>query len=597
MIIGSLQVKFMRTLLAYCMLSPRRTAYVLAALLAAGIAEALSLTALLPLLSIAVGDSANSDIGRRIVEVLQNIGISPTIGIMLLVIVGGMILKSLILLIANRQVGYAVAHVATTLRLELIDALLASRWQYYLRQPMGSLANSVATEAYRAANGFEHSVTVLALAVQVVVYGAVAMFVSWEATLTSILVGVIMMQMLHQLIRATRKAGTRQTYLLRNLLTYLSDVLVSVKSLKAMARDNVAEAILRDQTRQLEKATRREIIAREALMALQEPILATLMAIGLYLALEVWGLSLPSVMVMVFLLTRLLSLLNKTQRKYQNLMAQESAYWALRTAVAEARAAAERTSGTREPTLEKGISLRHVNFDYDTKPIFQDLNLEIPVRSFTTLAGPSGVGKSTLLDLLCGLAEHKSGEILIDGVSMRDINPRAWRRMIGYVAQENVLLHDSILNNILVGAPDLTEADAERALRQAGAWDFVNGLPDGFYTIVGERGGLLSGGQRQRIAIARALAHRPLFLVLDEPTSALDPESERLVCETLRSLAKELTVVAVSHQPALIDAADVIYTLSKGKAERMQPADAARYAPAERETSSLSRREAAFVSR
>ncbi|MCC2682987.1 MAG: transporter related protein [Nitrosospira multiformis] len=587
----------MRTLFAYCMLSPRRTAYVLVALLAAGIAEGLSLTALLPLLSIAVGDSASSDMGRHIAEVLQNIGISPTIGAMLLIIVGGMILKSLILLMANRQVGYAVAHVATVLRLELIDALLASRWQYYLRQPMGSLANSVATEAYRAANGFEHSVTVLALAVQVVVYGTVAMFVSWEATLTSILVGIIMMQVLHQLIRATRKAGTRQTHLLRNLLTYLSDVLVSVKSLKAMARDNVAEAILRDQTQQLEKATRREIIAREALMALQEPILATLMAIGLYLALEIWGLSLPSVMVMVFLLTRLLSLLNKTQRKYQNLMAQESAYWALRTAIAEARAAAERTSGTREPTLEKGISLRHVNFDYDTRPIFQDLNLEIPVRSFTTIAGPSGVGKSTMLDLLCGLADPKSGEILVDGVPMRDINPRAWRRMIGYVAQENVLLHDSILNNILVGAPELTEADAERALRQAGAWEFVSGLPEGLYTIVGERGGLLSGGQRQRIAIARALAHRPLFLVLDEPTSALDPESERLVCETLRNLTQELTVVAVSHQPALISAADVIFALSKGKAERVQPAEAARYAPAERDTSFLSHREAVFVSR
>src|SRR5690242_8835029 len=319
----------MRTLFTYCTLFPRRTAYVLIALLAAGIAEGLSLTALLPLLSISVGDPSNSDIGQRIVQLLRGLGIEPTIGVMLLIIVGGMTTKSLILLIANRQVGYTVAHVATALRLELIDALLASRWQYYLRQPMGSLANSVATEAYRAANGFERSVTVLALAVQVVVYGTVAMFVSWEATLTSILVGIIMMQVLHQLIRATRKAGTRQTHLLRNLLTYLSDVLVSVKSLKAMARDNVAEAILRDQTQQLEKATRREIIAREALMALQEPILATLMAIGLYLALEIWGLSLPSVMVMVFLLTRLLSLLNKTQRKYQNLMAQESAYWAL----------------------------------------------------------------------------------------------------------------------------------------------------------------------------------------------------------------------------------------------------------------------------
>ncbi|WP_090877353.1 ABC transporter ATP-binding protein [Nitrosovibrio sp. Nv6] len=560
----------MRTLYTYCMLFPRRTAYVLIALLAAGVAEGLSLTALLPLLSTAVGDTANSDVGRRIVAALHSIGIEPSIGVMLLIIVGGMIVKSLILLLANRQVGYTVAHVATALRLELIDALLASRWQYYLRQPMGSLANSVATEALRAANGFEHSVTVLALAIQVLVYGTVAMFVSWQATLTSFLVGIVMLRLLNQLIRATRRAGSKQTQLLRLLLTYLSDVLGSVKSLKAMARDNVADAILHDQTRQLEKATRREIMAREALMALQEPILATLIAIGLYLALVVWDLSMAAVMVMVFLLTRLLSLLNKTQRKYQNLMAQESAYWALRTAIDEARAAAERTTGTRQPTFQKGISLRNIDFDYGAKPIFEGLNLDISVKSFTTIAGPSGVGKSTMLDLLCGLAEPKSGEILIDGVSLREINPRGWRRMIGYVSQENILLHDTVLSNIIVGAPDLVEADAERALRQAGAWDFVCALPEGLNTVVGERGGLLSGGQRQRIAIARALAHQPLFLLLDEPTSALDPESERLVCQTLQKLAQNLTVVAVSHQPALINAADNTYTLSNGKVERLQ---------------------------
>ncbi|WP_097066796.1 ABC transporter ATP-binding protein [Nitrosovibrio sp. Nv4] len=560
----------MRTLYTYCMLFPRRTAYVLLALLAAGVAEGLSLTALLPLLSTAVGDTANSDVGRRIVAALHSIGIEPSIGVMLLIIVGGMIVKSLILLLANRQVGYTVAHVATALRLELIDALLASRWQYYLRQPMGSLANSVATEALRAANGFEHSVTVLALAIQVLVYGTVAMFVSWQATLTSFLVGIVMLRLLNQLIRATRRAGSKQTQLLRLLLTYLSDVLGSVKSLKAMARDNVADAILHDQTRQLEKATRREIMAREALMALQEPILATLIAIGLYLALVVWDLSMAAVMVMVFLLTRLLSLLNKTQRKYQNLMAQESAYWALRTAIDEARAAAERTTGTRQPTFQKGISLRNIDFDYGAKPIFEGLNLDISVKSFTTIAGPSGVGKSTMLDLLCGLAEPKSGEILIDGVPLREINPRGWRRMIGYVSQENILLHDTVLSNIIVGAPDLVEADAERALRQAGAWDFVCALPDGLNTVVGERGGLLSGGQRQRIAIARALAHQPLFLLLDEPTSALDPESERLVCQTLQKLAQNLTVVAVSHQPALINAADNTYTLLNGKVERLQ---------------------------
>lgn len=139
--------------------------------------------------------------------------------------------------------------------------------------------------------------------------------------------------------------------------------------------------------------------------------------------------------------------------------------------------------------------------------------------------------------------------------------------MIGYVSQDTILLHDTVMNNILVGEPALTAADAERALRQAGAWDFVSNLPDGLQSVVGERGNLLSGGQRQRIAIARALAHNPSFLILDEPTSALDPESEQTICETLQQLSKNLTIIAVSHQPAVINAADRVFILSNGVAE------------------------------
>ncbi|PSJ17102.1 ABC transporter ATP-binding protein [Nitrosomonas supralitoralis] len=560
----------MRTLFTYIMVFPRRSTFVLFALLIAGIAEGLSLTALLPLLSIAVGDSSgsgDSGIGKFIENTLQDIGIEPTLDTILIIIVGGMFFKGLVLLLANRQVGYTVAHVATALRLDLIEALLASRWSYYLRQPVGALANSVATEAYRAANGFEHSVNVLALAIQVLVYSIVALFISWEATLASLVIGFFLLIALNRLVSATRRAGTKQTHLLRNLLTYLSDVLGSVKSLKAMARDNVADAILHEQTQHLEKATRREVMNRAALTALQEPILAALTAAGLYFALVVWELSLPEVMLMVFLLTRILGLLNKAQRRHQQLAAQESAYWALRKAAEEARAAAERSTGTKQPTLQEGIVLQHVRFSYGQKTIFNDLNIEIPVNSFTAVMGPSGAGKSTLLDLLCGLTEPQSGEVRIDNTSLHDINLRQWRHMIGYVSQDTVLLHDTVMNNILVGEPTLTVDDAERALRQAGAWDFVSALPEGLQTVVGERGGLLSGGQRQRVAIARALAHSPSFLILDEPTSALDPESERAICETLQDLAKNLTIIAVSHQPAVINAADRVFILSNGVAE------------------------------
>jgi ATP-binding cassette subfamily C protein len=381
-----------------------------------------------------------------------------------------------------------------------------------------------------------------------------------------------------RLVRVARKAGTKQTLLYRKLLTYLADVLGSAKPLKAMARDKVTDSILRSQTTQLEKATRREVMSRESLKAIQEPILAAFTTGGLYAVLVIWELPLSAVTAMVILFVRILTLSSKMQRRYQNLLVFESAYWSIRKASEAARSSAEMKTGRLHPTLKQGISLQHVDFNYDNKVIFRNLNMEIQVKSFTTITGNSGAGKSTLIDLLCGLVEPKFGDIFVDGISIHEINIREWRRLIGYVSQETILLHDTILSNILVGAPDLTQADAEKALHQAGAWEFVSALPEGLHTIVGERGGLISGGQRQCIAIARALAHQPQLLLLDEPTSALDPKSEQNICKTLRNLSRSLTIIAVSHQPALANAADYVIGLSNGEAKLLTKFSSTPYA-------------------
>ncbi len=555
----------MRVLLAFLRAYPRRSAILLLSLLVAGIAEGLSLSTILPLLSIASGEPAESPVGGWIVATLTEAGIEPSITAMLVIIVVGMTAKSVLLLLANRQVGYSVARVATGLRQELIEALLASRWDYYLRQPAGSLANSVATEAYRAAMGFQYGARSLALAMQAAVYTVVGLTISWPATIASLVIGLGFVAVLHFLVRSSKRAGASQTRLLRALLAYLTDVLASVKSLKAMSRDKVADAILHDQTVQLEAAMRREVISKAALRALQELMVTVLAAVGLYLALVRWELALSKVMVLVFLLGRVLDLLNKTQREFQNLRTQESAYFALREAAAAARRAAESAVGAGVAHFEHSIELRNVGFAYPGNTVFENLNLRIDAGEFIAISGASGAGKSTLLDLLCGLVEPQSGAILIDGFDLRQLDLRGWRHMIGYVSQESVLLHDTILNNVLVGAPELTAADAENALRQAGVWGHVEALPAGLDTVVGERGGLLSGGQRQRIAIARAIAHRPRLLILDEPTSALDLLSEQLVCETLAQLAGHLTIVAVSHQPALVAAAGRVYQLNAGR--------------------------------
>ncbi|MGS0940685.1 ABC transporter ATP-binding protein [Pseudomonas luteola] len=560
----------MRILFAYGRAYPVRTFLMLISLLLAGIAEGVGLTTLLPLLSIALGDQAHSDLANKVIHVLGLVGLEPTLVTMLVVIVVGLTLSSTLVLLGNRQVGYAVAHVATDLRIDLIRALLGSRWEYYLRQPAGALANAVATEAYRASTGYEHAANMLALVIQAVVYAVIAFIVSWKATLVSLILGGFLLMALQRLVKTSRRAGKSQTSLMRELLAHLTDTLGSVKPLKAMARYDIADSLLRHQAAELNKAMEREVMSREALRALQEPMLAILAAAGLYAALVVWKLPLSSVMVLIFLVVRVLGLLHKAQQRYHRMAAQESAYWALQDSINAALADAEPNGGTRTPSLKSAIAFERVSFHYGSKPILSEVDLTIPVGTFTSLIGPSGSGKTTILDLICALLAAQSGRVLIDSVPIEELDKRQWRRLIGYVPQETLLLHDTVLANVTLGDPELTAADAERALKQAGAWEFVEKLTGGMNAVVGERGGRLSGGQRQRIVIARALAHNPRLLILDEATSALDPESEAAISHTLKALTPGITIIAVSHRPALIDVADQVYRLFEGRLTRIK---------------------------
>jgi ATP-binding cassette subfamily C protein len=220
--------------------------------------------------------------------------------------------------------------------------------------------------------------------------------------------------------------------------------------------------------------------------------------------------------------------------------------------------------------LEHRITFSNIGFDYDHHRVFKDLSLEFKAGSLTTLVGPSGAGKTTIIDLAIGLLRPASGTITLDDTPLQDIDIKSWRGMIGYVPQDTILLHDSVLHNVTLGDKSLDEADAERALRAAGAWDFVSRLADGIETVVGERGGKLSGGQRQRIVIARALVNQPKLLILDEATSALDPDSEEAICRSMESLKGQLTILAISHNRAMVQAADRVYQLVDGRARILE---------------------------
>jgi len=240
----------------------------------------------------------------------------------------------------------------------------------------------------------------------------------------------------------------------------------------------------------------------------------------------------------------------------------ESAFWSLQQSLEAAESERERSRGTIQPTaLQEGVRLEAVDFSYGEKDVLRDLSLTVPVGKLVALVGPSGAGKTTIADLIIGLHRPQKGEIYIDRIPMRDLDLVAWRQMIGYVPQEMFLFHDSVYRNVALGDPLVSRADVEAALVKAGAWDFVSQLREGMDTVIGEAGAKLSGGQRQRVAIARALVRKPTLLVLDEVTTALDPRTEAAVSETLSRLRETVTIVTISHQPALVDVADIVYRI------------------------------------
>ena len=544
-----------------------------AALLLAGLAEGSSLSLMLPLISFAVDKEAGlepenqSEFTQTVTQVLQSVGITPSIANLLIFVVLGVLLKSMLLLVANKQVGYTKARMATDLRLKLLSSILTSRWSYFVHQPVGRLTNSMATEAWRASDAYEFGAGMVAYGIQALVYMSVALMVSWKATLSALAAALVFLYVSHFLVKMTRRAGRRQTHLLKSLLTRMTDILNSVKTLKAMGRENLADKVLGAETDKLNRALEKEVFSKAALSAAQEPMFAAVGALAIFILLERWGLPVAEVLVLTVLLTRVLAHLGKIQKHFQKVVTAESAYYSLMEAVDDAVALKEEHHGLPAPELDKQIELEGVTFEYDGKPILRNLSLSIPSGELTTIIGRSGSGKTTIIDILAGLQAPSTGRVLIDGVSLSDINLGDWRHKIGYAPQDTVLLHDSILNNVTLGDPDLNEDDARRALEQADAWEFVTAMPDGLQTSVGERGARVSAGQRQRIMLARALAHQPRLLILDEATSALDPDSEAAICKTLRALRGQLTIVAVSHQPALAEFADSVYRLSEGRLE------------------------------
>lgn len=583
----------MRLLLTFTRAYPGQTVIMLIALLFAGIADGIGILAFLPLLSVAIDREAGianqlvmprahdgENFAATLTAVLHTVGITPSIGTLLIVIVAAMTLKSLLLLFAQKRVGYMVAQVAMDLRLALLRSILTARWAYFVGQPVGRLANAMAIEPMRSSEAYMEGMTVLTLLMQAGIYTGVALLVSWQATLVSLGVGLAILGAAHFLVKMSRRSGKRQTSLMKSLSARLADMLQSVKPLKAMAREDLADTLLAAEARKLNKALQRAVLSKAALSAVQEPMFAIVIATGIFVAVVYWHAPLATILILVLLLVRILTSLGKVQKEYQKMVINESAFWSLQETIQEAEQETEHASHGLMAQFTSRIALRGVRVAYHDIPVFTNLSLDIPVGTLTALVGPSGAGKTTVVDLVTGLIRPQAGEVYIDDMPMARINLQHWRRQLGYVPQESLLLHDSVFMNVTLGDPALGPTEVESALCAAGAWDFITRMPDGMYTLVGERGTRLSGGQRQRIMLARALVHRPTLLILDEATAALDPPTEAAICATLRQLVSgDMTILAVSHQPAILEVAERVYRVQDGGAVQMLSDHAGTFTP------------------
>jgi ATP-binding cassette, subfamily C, bacterial len=534
---------------------------VLLCLLTASVIEGLGFASLVPLLMVAT-DSGSAepspllDITR---DVMASVGLPLAVGPLIIFFVATLVAKSALNFLAMQYVSRAIADFSSGLRSRLIRTLFRANWAYLVQHPVGRIANSISGQAARAGGAYQVAATFLAQTIQTVAYLVVAFVVSWPIALAATGISGLMVLALHFLVRIARKAGWRQTQRSRDLVTLLMDSLNNIKPLKAMAKEDEYAGFLEDRINLLKKAIRRQAVSQDALKNGNEALVTIFLGIGFFLALAVWQVPLIELAVIGVLIKRTSNGIGKLQQLFQQAVASETPYLEAMDMMAEAESAREVNPGRRQASFERECRLEAVSFAHGERPILESVSLQIPAGGVTVLIGPSGAGKTTIADLILGLYRPGRGRVTIDGVPLDEIDLKSWRRLIGYVPQELLLLHDSVYANVAMGKPDVSKAEVKRALETAGAWQFVEALPARMMTTVGQGGAKLSGGQRQRIALARALVSKPKLLILDEVTSALDPKTEREICDNIRNMAEETTILAITHRPTFLEIADHIY--------------------------------------
>ncbi len=537
---------------------------ILPLILLAGVAmDALGISILIPVLE---GFDPESRFGKVISSFFSFLGISFSLGNFLIL---GVLLFSLR---ALAQFGRDVFLVRLTMKLSVKEQIKVarrffhSRYRFFLGQDTGHLNNAITQEIPRAAGSFKSFGMILASIIQSSIFVGIPLIVTPWLALGVILTGILLLPLIRYLNSRVRRCSMAVTVHKGKMQTFIIQMMHHFKYLKAThGQDRLLEKVQDESIGLGRESCRLSILNSIGQFGLQPLVL--LPVVGLfYYEVEILHRSIPEVGGLLYLLKRGLDELLWVQSNYRHLLGcygSIDVYHRLERDLDREDEDLERTG--KAPVFDQDMIWDHLSFAYDTgSDVIRDLSFRIRPRTTVAFVGPSGAGKSTLVTLLTGILQPTSGQIRMGEIDCAEMDQRQWRTGIGYVTQESVIFNDTIRNNITMWKEGVPDKAVREAARRAHIRDFVEGLPRGYDTLVGDNGVRLSGGQRQRICIARELMKQPNILIFDEATSSLDTESEREIQRNIDDFHGEKTVVIIAHRLSTVRNADVIYVLRDG---------------------------------
>lgn len=534
-----------------------------------GLSEGASIVLLLPLLN-AVGilTASSPSIANAIIEKgLVLVGAHGTAKILILIVAVATVQMILSIALNWWSVRLARSYQAQR-QLELFNAFMAAKWSFIIDRKAGEMVNAIVTECDRLGRAFIVSLSLLGSAIVALIYVALSALIAWQATLSLIVFAVTASLAMTYFYKRSYLTGQSLAPVNAQLQTMLEEQFAGAKFIKASVGLDRAAAQIRPLVRKLAEINAITTATPATVRGLFE--YGALIGVAAILVLTSAGLGIApgNVIIVLALFGRLFPRITAVQAQLYALNANVHAIEALDELQTAAQAQAERPDSSAHalkidtPTV---LAVRNLQIRFGDRIALDQISLTLPMPGLLAIVGKSGAGKSTLVHALLGLVEPSAGCIRMGHYDLASAPLGAWRRSIGYVPQETILFHASIKENLTLVNPNATDADIKSAARRAHALEFINSLPDGLGTIIGDHGVKLSGGQRQRLGIARALLMNPALLVMDEAMSALDTESEGELLRTLDELRTQIGVLLVAHRLAAARTADTVCVFEAGQ--------------------------------